>query len=157
MALKSPELRLQERFVTGMAGFRAAVTKIAGIIRKFAGKAQRKLKRGQRQMSLKHMFYGAALLVGAQMGPGFYYMTQETDIVRATVEGKVQADSDTPYAGRKYMIYTDQGKFDTFGMRGGSRLKEGCTYDFNLKGARLQTWPPSYSRSISSVSLAVCK
>ena len=64
--------------------------------------------------------------------------------------GKVIADTDKEFPGQKYFIHTRQGKFDTYAIEGGGSIKEGCVYDFNLKSAHLQLWPPSYSRSISS-------
>lgn len=102
------------------------------------------------RMGLRHVFWGAALVGGALMAPGAYYMTQENEIVRTRVTGKVQADADAEYPGRKYFIYTNQGKFDTYAVSNGGAIREGCVYDFNLKSARLQWWPPSYSRSIKS-------
>lgn len=159
--MKGAELHLRERFAGAarvMAGTgQWALSGLQRLAESAKRRAQRTARRMNGQMSLKHVFYGAVLLAGAQMGPGLYYMTQETDIVRARVEGKVRADADTPYAGRKYMIHTDQGKFDTFGISGGGSLKEDCIYDFNLKGARLQAWPPSYSRSIKAVTPVSCK
>lgn len=103
---------------------------------------------GSKKMSLRSVFLGAALVAGALVGPGAYYMTQGNDIVRTRVTGKVMADANAEFPGQKYYIYTNQGKFDTFGVEGGASITEGCVYDFNLKSARLQAWPPSYSRSI---------
>jgi hypothetical protein len=102
------------------------------------------------RMGLRHVFWGAALVAGAMMGPGAYYMAQENEIVRTRVTGKVQADPKAEYPGQKYFIYTNQGKFDTYAISGGGSIREGCVYDFNLKSARFQLWPPSYSRSIKS-------
>lgn len=104
---------------------------------------------GSKKMSLKSVFLGAALVTGALMGPGAYYMTQPNDIVRTRVTGKVMADAKAEFPGQKYFIYTNQGKFDTYGVEGGDSIREGCVYDFNLKSARLQLWPPGYSRSIA--------
>lgn len=104
----------------------------------------------KKKMSLKAVFLGAALVVGGMMAPGAYYMTQSNDIVRTRVTGKVMADAKAEFPGQKYFIFTNQGKFDTYGVEGGKDIKEGCVYDFNLKSARIQVWPPGYTRSITS-------
>lgn len=101
-------------------------------------------------MGLRHAFYGAAILAGALMGPGVYYMTQPNEIVTTRVTGKVEADTDKEYPGRKWVIHSKEGTFDTFGVSGGNAIQVGCTYEFNLKGARLDFWPPSYTRSVQS-------
>lgn len=100
-------------------------------------------------MALRHVFLGVALAAGSLTAPGLYYMAQENDIVRAQVNGVVRADDDKKFPGRKYFIHTQEhGKLDTFAIPNGFNLREGCLYDFNLKSARFQMWPPSYSRSI---------
>jgi hypothetical protein len=111
---------------------------------------QRKNSYGSKKMNLKAVFLGAAVAYGAMMAPGAYYMTQSNDIVRTRVTGKVMADAKDEFPGQKYIIYTNQGKFDTYGVEGGKDIKEGCVYDFNLKSARFQVWPPGYTRSITS-------
>ena len=112
---------------------------------------QRKNSYGSpKKMSLKAVFLGAALVVGGMMAPGAYYMTQSNDIVRTRVTGKVMADAKAEFPGQKYFIYTNQGKFDTYGVDGGKDIREGCVYDFNVKSARLEVWPPGYTRSIVS-------
>lgn len=104
----------------------------------------------KKKMSLRSVFLGAALVTGAMMAPGAYYMTQPNDIVRTRVTGKVEADTKAEFPGQKYFIYTNQGKFDTYGVEGGASIREGCVYDFNLKSARITIWPPGYTRSIQS-------
>lgn len=101
-------------------------------------------------MGLRHAFYGAAILAGALVGPGVYHMTQPNEIVTTRVQGKVEADTDKEYPGRKYVLHTKEGKFDTYGVHGGADIRPGCTYEFNLKGARLEAWPPGYTRSVQS-------
>lgn len=113
---------------------------------------------GRTVMGIFRSVFGAAVLAGALVGPGAYYMTQQNEVVRAKVTGKVQADANTKYPGLKYFIHTDNaGKLDTFSLRNARQLKENCIYDFNLKGARFQAWPPSYSRSIVGVTRVNCK
>lgn len=108
-------------------------------------------------MNLSSAFWGAAGLATALAGPGAYYMTQPSEVVRARVTGRQQADTHNRYGSQKYFIYTDEaGKLDTFALSNGSALKENCVYAFNLKGARLQPWPVSYSRSITGYSLISC-
>ncbi len=105
----------------------------------------------KKKMSLKAVFLGAALAMGAMMAPGGYYMTQPNEIVRTRVTGKVEADTKAEFPGQKYIIHTSQGqRFDTYGIEGGKNIQEGCVYDFNVKSARIQIWPPGYTRSIQS-------
>jgi hypothetical protein len=103
----------------------------------------------KRKMSLKSVFLGAALMAGAMMAPGGYYMTQPNEIVRTRVTGKVQADAKAEFPGQKYVIFTNQGRFDTYGVEGGKDITPGCVYDFNVKSARVTVWPPGYTRSIT--------
>lgn len=109
-------------------------------------------------MGLVSNVFGAAVLAGALAGPGAYYMfQQQNEYVTAKVTGRVQADTDSKYPGEKYFIYTDNSsKLDTFSLAEGASLREGCRYRFNLKGARIQTWPPSYSRSIVRAEKISC-
>ena len=104
----------------------------------------------KKKMSLRAVFLGAAVLYGGMMAPGAYYMTQSNDIVRTRVTGTQMADTKSEFPGQKYYIYTNQGKFDTYGVEGGKDIKAGCVYDFNVKSARLEVWPPGYTRSIVS-------
>jgi hypothetical protein len=105
---------------------------------------------GSKAMSLRSVFLGAALVVGGMMAPGAFYMTQPNEIVTTRVTGKVMADAKDEFPGQKYIIYTNQGRFDTYGAEGGKDIKEGCVYDFNVKSARIHVWPPGYTRSIVS-------
>ncbi|TAL37407.1 MAG: hypothetical protein EPN97_05020 [Alphaproteobacteria bacterium] len=146
-----------KRIIFGTLGFLMNMTmRIIGVGLIVAGGGLKLVQRafgggnnnGSKKMSLRSVFLGAALVAGAMVGPGVYHMTQGNEIVRTRVTGKVMADANAEFPGQKYFIYTNQGKFDTFGAVGGADIKEGCVYDFNLKSARLQAWPPSYSRSI---------
>ncbi|MEZ0226225.1 MAG: hypothetical protein ACAH83_16840 [Alphaproteobacteria bacterium] len=146
-----------KRIIFGTLGFLANMTMrgigiglivIGGTLKLFQRMLGGGNSNGSKKMSIRSAFLGAALVAGALVGPGAYYMTQGNDIVRTRVTGKVMADADAEFPGQKYFIYTNQGKFDTYGVEGGANIKEGCVYDFNLKSARLQAWPPSYSRSI---------
>jgi hypothetical protein len=130
------------RLVGGILGFGGAV--LGKIFKPSMNNGSKK------KMSLKAVFLGAALLGGAMMAPGGYYMTQPNEIVRTRVTGKVEADTKAEFPGQKYFIYTNQGKFDTYGVENGKDITPGCVYDFNLKSARLTVWPPGYTRSIQS-------
>ena len=102
-------------------------------------------------MRLKDVFLGAALMAGALTGPGAYYGLQShSEDVRTRVTGKVEMAPDPDPAHRAYFIYTDKGKFDTQDMSSGAQIQPGAFYQFNVKGARFQYWPPSYSRSIQT-------
>ncbi len=104
-----------------------------------------------------NLFLGAAVVGGAQIGPGFYYVVQDNEIVRAKVTGRQMADAKSQYHGLKYFIHTDvEGKLNTASISSGKSLQEGCVYDFNLKSARLEIWPPAYSRNITSYTLVSC-
>jgi hypothetical protein len=144
-----------KRMIFGTLGFLANMTmRVIGIGLIVVGSGLKLLTgsggngNGSKKMSLKSVFLGAAVAYGALVAPGVYHMTQGNEIMRTRVTGKVMADANAEFPGQKYYIYTNQGKFDTFGAVGGADIKEGCVYDFNLKSARLQAWPPSYSRSI---------
>lgn len=146
-----------KRIIFGTLGFLMNMTmRIIGVGLIVTGGALKLIQRafgggnsnGSKKMSLRSVFLGVALAGAALTGPGIYHMTQGNDIVRTRVTGKVIADANAEFPGQKYYIYTNQGKFDTFGVEGGANIREGCVYDFNLKSARLQAWPPSYSRSI---------
>jgi hypothetical protein len=126
------------------------VRKIGAGIQKLKNREKKPNQATRKHMGLRHAFYGAAILAGALMGPGVYHMTQPNDIVTTRVTGKVEADTDKEYPGRKYVLHTKEGKFDTYGVHGGADIRPGCTYEFNLKGARLEFWPPGYTRSVQS-------
>ena len=114
-------------------------------------------KAGNKVMGILGNLFGASVLAGALIGPGVYQMTQQNEIVRAKVTGRAQADAKSQYHGLQYFIYTDvAGKLDTASISYGRYLKENCVYDFNLKGARIQPWPLSYSRSIIGVTNVTC-
>ena len=108
-------------------------------------------------MKLSGIFLGAALVTGTLMAPAaLYKFTDYPETVRARVTGKVEASEDPDASKRPYFIYPNKGKFDTFnevpGVKGAD-IKEGAFYEFNLKSANIQLWPPSYSRSIKSAKL----
>lgn len=126
------------------------VRKIGEGITKIKNRVKTPRKATRKHMGLRHAFYGAAILAGALMGPGVYHMTQPNEIVTTRVTGKVEADTDKEYPGRKFVVTTKEGRFDTYGVHGGNSIQPGCTYEFNLKGVRLDFWPPSYTRSIQS-------
>jgi len=105
-------------------------------------------------MKLSSVFLGAALMTGAMMGPGAYYRYQDhNEYVRARVTGKVEAEDEPIRSARPYIIYTNKGKFDTYESSNGADLQIGAFYEFNLRGAKFQMWPPSYTRSIKSARL----
>ena len=125
--------------------------KIGAGIQKLKNREKKPKPIARKHMGLRHAFYGALILGGALVGPGAYYMTQPNEIVTTRVTGKVEADTDKEYPGRQYIIHTKgEGRLDTRGVPGGSEIRPGCTYEFNLKGARLEYWPPGYTRSVQS-------
>lgn len=126
--------------------------KIGQGIQKFKEKLpkQKPKKVTRKHMGLRHAFYGAAILAGAIVGPGVYHMTQPNEIVTTRVIGKTEADTDKEYPGRKWVIQTKEGNFDTKGVSGGGSIQIGCTYEFNLNGARINYWPLGYTRSVQS-------
>lgn len=126
--------------------------KIGAGIKKFKERLpkQKSKKVTRKHMGLRHAFYGAAILAGAIVGPGVYHMTQPNEIVTTRVIGKTEADTDKEYPGRKWVIQTKEGNFDTKGVSGGGSIQIGCTYEFNLKGARVNYWPLGYTRSVQS-------
>ena len=149
-------MKIGKVFLEKAAAFRAgrlygALSAAPGKCYRFIAAKRQQAKKESNPMSLKGICTGIALVFGVSAGPGFYYMTQENEIVRAKVTGKVQADADAAFPGQKYFIYTKEGKFDTFATGKGDSLKEGCVYDFNLKGARFQWKDISYSRSVMDV------
>lgn len=126
------------------------IKKAREAVTKFKNRPKKPKTVTRKHMGLRHAFYGAAILAGALMGPGVYYMTQPNEIVTTRVTGKVEADTDKEYPGRKWVIHSKEGTFDTYGVSGGNSIQVGCTYEFNVKGARLDFWPPSYTRSVQS-------
>ena len=151
-------MKFGKQFLEKTPAFRAgrlyqALSAAPGKCYRCVAAKRQKAKKENNPMSLKGICAGIALVFGVSAGPGLYYMTQEPEIVRAKVTGKVQADADATYPGQKYFIYTKEGKFDTFATSKGDDLKEGCVYDFNLKGARFQWQDISYSRSVAGVKI----
>ncbi|MEZ0261130.1 MAG: hypothetical protein ACAH80_08980 [Alphaproteobacteria bacterium] len=127
------------------------VRKIGQGIQKFKARLpKQKPKVTRKHMGLRHAFYGAAILAGAIVGPGVYHMTQPNEIVTTRVIGKTEADTDKEYPGRKWVIQTKEGNFDTKGVSGGGDIRIGCTYEFNLNGARINYWPLGYTRSVQN-------
>lgn len=102
-------------------------------------------------MKLSSVFLGVALAWGGLAGPGLYYQLQDQpETVRAKVLGKVEVVDDPVHSYRRYDVYTTQGKFNTYKMLNGDQLREGASYEFNLRGGKSTFWPPSYSRTITS-------
>jgi len=124
--------------------------KIGAGIQKLKNREKKPKPIARKHMGFRHAFYGAAILAGAIVGPGVYHMTQPNEIVTTRVIGKTEADTDKEYPGRKWVIQTREGNFDTKGVSGGGDIRIGCTYEFNLNGARVNYWPLGYTRSVQS-------
>lgn len=106
-------------------------------------------------MNWRSFFIGAATVPAVLTAPAFYYATQESETFVARVEGRTQAHDPKFYRGPRHLVFTDRGTLDDFG-RPGLSLREGCSYQFNVKGARVHVWPPSYSRTIKSARPVHC-
>ncbi|MDI1228190.1 MAG: hypothetical protein PSY14_10950 [bacterium] len=103
-------------------------------------------------MKLSSVFLGAALVWGGLAGPGIYHeVKDQPETVRAKVTGIVEVDRDLP--SQHTEIHTTSGTFNTYKNLDGTPIVKGVTYDFNLQGAHIKPWPPSYTRDITGVRL----
>lgn len=104
-------------------------------------------------MKLSSIFLGAAMVWGGLAGPGVYYQVQNTgETVRAQVTGIVEVPA-TQTSARHAEIHTTAGTFNTWKNLDNTPIVKGLTYDFNLKGADIDVWPPGYTRNITGVHL----
>lgn len=129
---------------------------VAGLLLKGLYAGAMLLGKGIGKMGILSSLFSTAVIATAAVG--VCQLTQQNEIVRAKVTGRVQADADSKYPGLKYLVYTDNTllRLDTFSTQAGRELQEGCIYDFNLKGMRLQVKPPGLSRSIVSATKISC-
>lgn len=106
-------------------------------------------------MKLSSIFLGAAIMWGGLAGPGVYHAVKdEPQTVRATVTGVVDVQ-ETAISARHTEVHTTQGTFNTYKNLDGTPIIKGVTYDFNLQGAHIGVWPPSYTRDITGVRPAI--
>ena len=106
-------------------------------------------------MKLSSIFLGAALVFGAGTGPGIYHeFKDESQTVRATVTGVVDVPK-TTFQAAHTEIHTTQGVFNTYKMAPGLPIVKGVSYDFNLQGAHITPWPPTYTRDITRATPAI--
>lgn len=104
-------------------------------------------------MKLSSIFLGAAMVWGGLTGPGIYHeFKNELQTVQAQVTGVVDVDK-TIFAAKHTEIHTTAGTFNTLNNTGNTPIIKGLTYDFNLQGAHIGTWPPSYTRDITRAHL----
>lgn len=129
---------------------------LAGVLLKGVMSGAALLGKGIGNMGILSSLFSTAVVAAATIG--VCQMTLQNEIVRAKVTGRVQADTDSKYPGLKYFVHTDNTmmRLDTFSTQNGREFQEGCTYDFNLKGMRIQPWPVGISRSIVSATKISC-
>jgi hypothetical protein len=102
-------------------------------------------------MKLSSIFLGAAIVWGGAVGPGVYHEIKNTpETVRAEVTGVVETGTKGLHHAE---IHTTAGTFNTYNNLDGTPIVKGLTYDFNLQGAHITPWPPTYTRDITGVHL----
>ncbi len=104
-------------------------------------------------MKLSSIFLGAAIMWGAAAGPGVYHeIKNEQKTVQAQVTGVVDVPGNV-FTKAHTEVHTTAGVFNTVNNTDRTPIIKGLLYDFNLQGAHITPWAPTYTRDITSVHL----